>query len=120
MPIASELRVRTGDAGDTTVYVTRHPLDRTSVRLVCFPAPTRLDHWCVANGEPEAILAGFFLRDPDRPLGQVVLGGRRLGHEPTGAGPASTPGSSSASSRGCWSTSAPTRRSTSTEPGRRR
>jgi hypothetical protein len=83
MAIAYELlRVRTRDAGDTTVYVTRHPLERTTVRVHCFPRPTRLDGWCRANGEPEAIVAGFFLRDPDRPLGEVVSGGRRLAHEP--------------------------------------
>jgi hypothetical protein len=27
-------------------------------------------------------VAGFFLRDPDRPLGEVVSHGRRLAHEP--------------------------------------
>jgi hypothetical protein len=52
------------------------------VRVVCFPEPARLDGWCVANGEPEAIVAGFFLRDPSRPLGEVVVDGRRLAHEP--------------------------------------
>jgi exopolysaccharide biosynthesis protein len=83
MPIAYELlRVRTRDAGDTTVYVTRHPLQRTTVRVACFPRPTRLDRWCAANAVPEAIVAGFFLREPDRPLGEVVTGGRRLAHEP--------------------------------------
>jgi exopolysaccharide biosynthesis protein len=83
MPIAYELlRVRTRDAGDTTVYVTRHPLERTTVRVACFPRPTRLDRWCSANAEPEAIVAGFFLREPDRSLGEVVTGGRRLAHEP--------------------------------------
>jgi hypothetical protein len=83
MPIAYELlRVRTRDAGDTTVYVTRHPLQRTTVRVACFPEAVRLDRWCSANAEPEAIVAGFFLREPDRPLGEVVTGGRRLAHEP--------------------------------------
>jgi len=91
MTIAYELlRVRTRDAGDTTVYVTRHPLERMTVRVLCFPEPTRLDHWCRSNGVSEAIVAGFFLRDPDRPLGEVVSGGRGLDHEPVAApwGPA--------------------------------
>ena len=83
MTIAYELlRVRTRDAGDTTVYVTRHPLERTTVRVLCFPEPTRLDHWCRSNGVSEAIVAGFFLRDPDRPLGEVVSGGSSVAHEP--------------------------------------
>jgi hypothetical protein len=81
--VAYELmRVRTRDAGDTTVYVTRHPLRHTRVSVVCFPEPTRLDVWCAANEQPEAIVAGFFLRDPDRPLGEVVVDGRPLAHEP--------------------------------------
>ncbi len=83
MPIIYDLlRLRTRDAGDTTVYVTRHPLATTNVSVVCFPQPTRLDHWCAANDRPEAIVAGFFLREPDRPLGEVVVDGRRLAHEP--------------------------------------
>jgi hypothetical protein len=83
VPVAYELmRFRTRDAGDTTVYVTRHPIATTTVSVVCFPEPTRLDHWCAATGRPEAIVAGFFLRDPDRPLGEVVVDGRRLAHEP--------------------------------------
>src|SRR5689334_494496 len=79
------LRLRTRDAGDTTVYVTRHPLADTRVRLLCFTEPTRLDRWCAANGRPEAMVAGFFLRDPDRPLGEVVIDGRPVAHEPVAA-----------------------------------
>src|SRR3954454_17548167 len=84
------LRLRTRDGGDTTVYVTRHALARTRVRVVCFPEPTRLDHWCVAHAQPEAIVAGFSLREPARPLGEVVVDGRALAHEPIAApwGPA--------------------------------
>jgi Phosphodiester glycosidase len=81
--IAFELmRVRTGDAGETTVYLVRHPLASTSVRVVVFPEPVRLDHWCVAQNQPEAIVAGFFVRDPYRPLGQVRVGGTSVEHEP--------------------------------------
>ena len=71
--IAYELvRFRTRDAGETTVYLVRHPVASTRVELVCFEEPTRLDHWCAATGRPEAIVAGFFLRDPYRPLGEVI------------------------------------------------
>jgi hypothetical protein len=83
VPVAYELlRLRTRDAGDTTVYVTRHPLADTRVSVICFPEPTRLDQWCATHGHHEAIVAGFFLRDPDRPLGEVAVGGRTLAHEP--------------------------------------
>jgi hypothetical protein len=76
------LRFRTQDRGETTVYLVRHPVERTRISVVRFPEPTRLDHWCVANGHPEAMVAGFFLRDPDRPLGEVRIGGELLAHEP--------------------------------------
>jgi hypothetical protein len=52
----------------------------------CFTPPERLDHWCVANGHTEAIVAGFFLRDPYRPLGEVRIGGAPVAHQPV-AGP---------------------------------
>jgi Phosphodiester glycosidase len=81
--IAYELtRVRLGDGGETTVYLVRHPLAATSVRVVHFPEARRLDLWCAAGGHPEAIVAGFFVRDPWRPLGEVRIGGEVVGHEP--------------------------------------
>jgi Phosphodiester glycosidase len=77
------LRFRTRDGGDTTVYLVRHPLVRTRVRVVCFGAtPVRLDHWCRAEGVGEALVAGFFLRDPYRPLGEVRIGGSAVAFEP--------------------------------------
>jgi Phosphodiester glycosidase len=81
--IAYELtRVRLGDGHETTVYLVRHPLASTSVRVVHFREPRRLDLWCAAEGQPEAIVAGFFLRDPSRPLGEVRIGGELVEHEP--------------------------------------
>ena len=53
--------------------------------LRCFAEPTRLDHWCAAEGHPEAIVAGFFVRDPYRPLGEVRVGGKVVEHEPVAA-----------------------------------
>jgi hypothetical protein len=79
------LRFRTRDGDETTVYLTRHPLARTRVSLVCFEEPERLDHWCAAQGRPEAIVAGFFVRDPYRPLGEVRVGGAPVAHEPVPA-----------------------------------
>jgi hypothetical protein len=79
------LRFRTRDGDETTVYLTRHPLAATRLSLVCFPQPTRLDHWCAAEGHPEAIVAGFFVRDPYRPLGEARVGGQVVDHEPIAA-----------------------------------
>ncbi len=50
--------------------------------MLRFEEPQRLDHWCVANGHPEAMVAGFFVRDPYRPLGEVRIDGAVVEHEP--------------------------------------
>jgi hypothetical protein len=76
------LRVRTRDRDETTVYLVRHPAASTRVSVVRFAEPARLDHWCAATGHPEAIVAGFFVRDPYRPLGEVRIAGTVLEHEP--------------------------------------
>jgi hypothetical protein len=81
--IAYELmRFRTKDRDETTVYLVRYPAAHTRVSVVHFHEPTRLDHWSVANDRPEAMVAGFFLRDPYRPLGEVWIGGEQIPHEP--------------------------------------
>jgi len=79
------LRFRTRDGGETTVYLVRHPRRTTRLALRCFAEPTRLDWWCASEGHPEAIVAGFFVRDPYRPLGEVGLGGEVAVHEPVAA-----------------------------------
>jgi Phosphodiester glycosidase len=66
----------------TTIYATRHPAERTRLRVVAFPRPERLDVWCRSAGVDEAIVGGFFVRDPFRPLGEVWIGGRQVAHEP--------------------------------------
>lgn len=79
-------RIGLADGSETTVYVVVHPRRATRMRVKCFAEAQRLDHWCAANGQPEAIVAGFFVRDPWRPLGEVRVGGRSVEHEPI-AGP---------------------------------
>jgi hypothetical protein len=78
-------RARLRDAQETTVYLVRYPRATTSVRVICFPEPRRLDVWCAEHGHPEAVVAGFFLRDPYRPLGETRLGGDAVLHEPVEA-----------------------------------
>jgi hypothetical protein len=73
------------DGEATTLYAVRHPSRSTRVRVVHFPRPQRLDVWCVSKRAPEAIVGGFFLRDPYRPLGELWLDGRAAGHEPVAA-----------------------------------
>jgi Phosphodiester glycosidase len=76
------LRVRTRDGPETTVYLVRHPLRSTRVSVHHFAAPTQLDRWCAAKSRPEGIVAGFFLRDPHRPLGEVRVDGSVIAFEP--------------------------------------
>jgi exopolysaccharide biosynthesis protein len=52
------------------------------VRVIHFPDPQRLDVWCRKQDQPEAIVAGFFVRDPYRPLGEARVGGDEVAHEP--------------------------------------
>jgi hypothetical protein len=70
------------DGETTTVYAVRCPLARTRVRVVFFPRPQRLDVWCRAATVQEAVVGGFFVRDPYRPLGEVWAAGRAVRHEP--------------------------------------
>jgi hypothetical protein len=79
-------RLGLADGSETTVYLVAHPRHATRVRLTCFEEPQRLDRWCAANDHPEAIVAGFFVRDPWRPLGEVRIDGDAITHEPV-AGP---------------------------------
>jgi hypothetical protein len=83
-------RIGLADGSETTVYVVVHPRRATRLRVTCFEEAQRLDRWCAANGRPEAIVAGFFARDPWRPLGEVWIDGRSVAHEPIAApfGPA--------------------------------
>lgn len=84
MPDASEYllwRHELADEKQTTLYAVRHPRRETRARVVHFPETERLDLWCTANGVDEAIIGGFFLRDPYRPLGDLWIGGRAVPHE---------------------------------------
>ena len=70
------------DGHVTTLYAVRHPRPSTRARVVHFPRTERLDVWCTANGVDEAIIGGFFLRDPYRPLGELWIDGSPVPHEP--------------------------------------
>jgi exopolysaccharide biosynthesis protein len=55
------------------------------VRVLFFPRSRRLDVWCRASRVQEAVVGGFFVRDPYRPLGEVWVEGRAIRHEPAPA-----------------------------------
>jgi hypothetical protein len=69
------------DGERTTIYIVRHRLEDSRPRVQVFRQPRRLDHWCHRHGQKEAIVGGFYLRDPFRPLGEVVAGGRPVPSE---------------------------------------
>jgi hypothetical protein len=73
------------DGDVTTVYAVRYPTRATRARVVYFPRTEHLDVWCRANGVEEAVVAGFFLRDPYRPLGELWIDGRPARYEPVDA-----------------------------------
>ncbi len=70
-----------GDGEVTTLYAVRHPRSSTRARVVHFPRTERLDVWCTANEADEAIIGGFFVRDPYRPLGDLWIEGEPIPHE---------------------------------------
>jgi hypothetical protein len=70
------------DGEVTTVYAVRYPRGSTRVRVVHFPRTEHLDVWCRRTGVEEAVVGGFFLRDPYRPLGELWIDGRPVPHEP--------------------------------------
>jgi hypothetical protein len=80
-------RDRLADGVETTLYVVRYPRDGLRVNVQVFPQPRRLDHWCSKHDVKEAVVGGFYLRAPFRPLGEVrvdgqeVVGGERF-HAP--------------------------------------
>src|SRR5262245_33661962 len=73
------------DGEVTTLYAVRYPRRSTRARVVYFPQAERLDVWCRRSGVQEAVVAGFFLRDPYRPLGELWIDGRPEPHEPVAA-----------------------------------
>ena len=73
------------DGEVTTLYAVLYPRRRTRARVVHFRQPEHLDVWCRANGVEEGVVAGFFFRDPYRPLGELWIDGRQVPHEPVAA-----------------------------------
>jgi exopolysaccharide biosynthesis protein len=69
------------DGEVTTVYAVRHRRRSTRVRVVYFARPEHLDVWCRRNRVEEAVVGGFFARDPYRPLGELWIDGRPLRYE---------------------------------------
>ena len=75
-------RDRLADGEETTVYGVAHPLADVQPRVCLFRQPRRLDWWCAKNRIDEAVVGGFYRRDPFRPLGDLWLDGAQIEGEP--------------------------------------
>jgi len=75
-------RDRLHDGDETTVYVVGHPLDSVRPRVCLFRQPRRLDWYCAKNRIDEAVVGGFYRREPFRPLGDLWLRGEQIEGEP--------------------------------------
>jgi len=71
-------RDRLADGVETTVYVVRYPREGLRLGVEVFRQPRRLDHWCARHKVGEAVVGGFYLREPFRPLGEVWVDGREV------------------------------------------
>ena len=71
-------RTRLADGHETTTYVVRHTLAGLRVGVHVFRQARRLDRWCSKRGVQEAVVGGFYLRDPFRPLGEVWCAGEEV------------------------------------------
>ena len=78
-------RLRLRDGERTTLYVARHDLRRTDVRVVRLPRPAPLEAYCRANGFAEALVGGFYQRPHLTPLGELRTGGVDRRHVPFAA-----------------------------------
>lgn len=68
-------RLALEDGRTTKVHVARYNRDAFLPKVVVFDSPTPLVDWCSENGQPEAIVGGFFLRETEEVLGQAWTGG---------------------------------------------
>jgi hypothetical protein len=77
-------RVRLADGTATTLHVAEHPLAETALAVERLPVPMALERWCRLRGFEEALVGGFYVRDPlertadmlsGMPLGELRTGG---------------------------------------------
>lgn len=73
------------DGRRTTVHVAEYPTDEFELRVTRLPAATSLLAWCDENDVEEALVGGFYVRDPQRPAGPgqggMPLGSLRIAGE---------------------------------------
>jgi hypothetical protein len=78
----SRRRVTLAGGASTTLHVCSFARAQTRVGVVALGRPRRLVDWCKAEGVPDAIVGGFFVREDGPPLGELWSAGRRLASRP--------------------------------------
>lgn len=82
------------DGARTSVYVAEYPLARTRLRVVRVP-DMPLEPWCRENGADEALVGGFYVREPQGPMDPLhsglPLGELRAGGAPIESVPFTPP-----------------------------
>jgi Phosphodiester glycosidase len=61
-------RLTLADGARTTLWVARYELARTELRVVRLRRAAPLEAWCEGEGLREALVGGFYLRDPGGPI----------------------------------------------------
>ena len=73
------------DGSKTTIHVAAYDTERTEVRVAVLRGQARLEPWCAARGDEEALVGGFFVRPDGTPLGEVRTRGVARRHVPFAA-----------------------------------
>lgn len=70
----SRVRATLADGSSTTLYVARFALAGTKLVVHRLPGLTRLEGWCQMRGISDALVGGFYRRDPVADPGSTVTG----------------------------------------------
>jgi hypothetical protein len=74
-----------GDGLRTTIHVSEYPLDEFDLQVASLPPAMTLLEWCSGEGQEEALVGGFYVREPQvptdpllsgKPLGEIRSGGK--------------------------------------------
>jgi hypothetical protein len=73
-PYLRRLRVTLGDGACTTVHVAEYAFAGMELRVERLPGPMTLEQWCGASGVDEALVGGFYVRQPQTPADPLLSG----------------------------------------------
>jgi hypothetical protein len=71
----SSSRLRLADGASTTLHVARFNRNVVRPRVMLLPGSQSLRSWCAIEGIADAVVAGFFARPANTPLGELRIEG---------------------------------------------